>query len=275
MNLSNAEIKHIQDLCLENRQNVLKMVYNAQSGHIGGSLSSCEIMTVLFHKCMRHSLKGKLSKDYDKRDRFVLSKGHVSPIYYSVLAQLGFIKKSELMTFRKLGTILQGHPSLWCPGIEVATGSLGQGLSMACGIALSLKIDKNPANVFVLLGDGEMQEGNVWEALMQASHRNLNNLIAIIDRNNLQIDGNTECVKALGNLSEKIRTFGWNVLEIDGHDINAVYNAIEEAKKAAKPTAIVASTIKGKGVSYMENNAGWHGKAPSKDEYEQAMLELV
>lgn len=275
MMLSNAEIKELEDLCLENRQNILKMVYAAQSGHIGGSLSSCEIMTVLFHKCMKHSLKGKLSKDYNLRDRFVLSKGHVSPIYYSVLAQLGFIKKSELLSFRKLGTRLQGHPSLWCPGIEVATGSLGQGLSMACGIAIALKLDKNPASVFVLLGDGEMQEGNVWEALMQAPHRKLNNLIAIIDRNNLQIDGNTECVKSLDNLADKIRAFNWNVIEIDGHNIESIYTAINDAKKSDLPTAIIASTVKGKGVSFMENNAGWHGKAPSKDDYEKAMLELI
>lgn len=272
--LTNEEVKDIEVLCLENRQNILKMVYEAQSGHIGGSLSACEIMTVLFHKCMKHSVKGKLSKNYNSRDRFVLSKGHVSPIYYSILAQLGFIKKSELSSFRKLGTRLQGHPSLWCPGVEVCTGSLGQGLSMACGIALSLKMDKNPANVFVLLGDGEMQEGNVWEALMHASHRNLNNLVAIIDRNSLQIDGNTEDVKALGNLSEKIRAFGWNVIDIDGHDIKDIYSSIEEAKLSDKPTAIVAKTIKGKGISFMENNAGWHGKAPAKDDFERAMLEL-
>lgn len=272
--LTNDEVKNIEALCLENRQNILKMVFEAQSGHIGGSLSACEIMTVLFHKCMKHSVKGKLSKNYNSRDRFVLSKGHVSPIYYSILAQLGFIKKSELLSFRKLGTRLQGHPSLWCPGVEVCTGSLGQGLSMACGIALALKIDKNPANVFVLLGDGEMQEGNVWEALMQGSHRNLNNLIAIIDRNSLQIDGNTEDVKALGDLSEKIRAFGWNVIDIDGHNIQEIYSSIEEAKLSDKPTAIVAKTIKGKGVSFMENNAGWHGKAPAKDDFEKAMLEL-
>lgn len=272
--LTNDEVKNIEALCLENRQNILKMVYEAQSGHIGGSLSACEIMTVLFHKCMKHSVKGKLSKSYNSRDRFVLSKGHVSPIYYSILAQLGFIKKSELLSFRKLGTRLQGHPSLWCPGVEVCTGSLGQGLSMACGIALALKIDKNPANVFVLLGDGEMQEGNVWEALMQASHRNLNNLVAIIDRNSLQIDGNTEDVKALGDLSEKIRAFGWNVIDIDGHNIQEIYSSIEDAKLSSKPTAIVAKTIKGKGVSFMENDAGWHGKAPAKDDFERAMIEL-
>ena len=226
--LKDTEIKELEALCLQNRKNILNMVYTAQSGHIGGSLSSCELMTVLFHKCMKHSLKGKLSKNYQDRDRFVLSKGHVSPIYYSVLAQLGFFPEAELKSFRKLGTRLQGHPSLWCPGVEVATGSLGQGLSMACGIAISLKLDKNPANVFVLLGDGELQEGNVWEAFMQAPHRNLDNLVAIIDRNRLQIDGSTENIKPIDNLSDKLTAFNWNVLEIDGHNIQDIYNAIEQ-----------------------------------------------
>lgn len=272
--LSEQEINKLKELSHENRQNVVKMVYEAQSGHIGGSLSSCDIMTVLFHKCMKHAVEGKSSPEYQTRDRFVLSKGHVSPVYYSVLAQIGFIPKSELKTFRKLGTRLQGHPSLWCPGIEVASGSLGQGLSMACGIAMSLKLDKNPARVYVLLGDGEMQEGNVWEALMQAPHRHLNNLTAIVDRNRLQIDGNTESVMSIDDLPAKLKAFNWNVLEIDGHNLQEIYDAIESSKIADKPTIIVSNTIKGKGVSFMENNAGWHGKAPSKEDYEKAMLEL-
>lgn len=272
--LSDIQIKKIEDLCIESRRNILSMVYAAQSGHIGGSLSSCEIMTVLFHLCMKHCIEGKTCPDYDSRDRFVLSKGHVSPIYYSVLSQLGFIPKEELLSFRKLGSRLQGHPSHACPGVEIATGSLGQGLSFACGIATALKSDKNPANVFVLLGDGELQEGNVWEAFMQAAHRNLNNLVAIVDRNRLQIDGNTECVKSLGNLSEKLKAFNWEVFEIDGHDIQQIYSTIEQAKKSDRPAVIVANTIKGKGVSFMENNAGWHGKAPAKEDYEKAMLEL-
>ncbi len=272
--LTSADIKELQDLSLENRKNIINMVYEAKSGHIGGSLSACDIMTVLFHKCMKHSIKGKCSEDYNQRDRFVLSKGHVSPIYYSVMAQLGFFEKSELKTFRKLGSRLQGHPSLMCPGVEIATGSLGQGLSMACGISMSLKLDKNPANVFVLLGDGELQEGNTWEAFMQASHRKLNNLTAIIDRNGLQIDGSTECVKALGNLSEKLKAFGWEVIEIDGHDFEQIYSAIQKAKSLDAPVAIVANTVKGKGVSFMENNAGWHGTAPGKDDFEKAIAEL-
>lgn len=272
--LTSSEIKELQDLSLENRRNIIEMVYNAKSGHIGGSLSACDILTVLFHKCMKHAVGGKLSDNYNERDRFVLSKGHISPAYYSVMAQLGFFDKSELLTFRKLGSRLQGHPSLMCPGVEVATGSLGQGLSMGCGIAMALKLDKNPANVFVMLGDGELQEGNVWEAFMQGAHRKLDNLIAIIDRNGLQIDGSTECVKALGNLADKINAFGWEVIEINGHNIEEIYNAIEQAKIIKAPVAIIANTIKGKGVSFMENNAGWHGTAPSKADYEKAISEL-
>ena len=272
--LTDIEIKELEDLSKENRQNVIKMVYNAKSGHIGGSLSSCEIMTVLFHKCMKHALGGKNTSDYEIRDRFVLSKGHISPLYYSVLSQIGFIPKDELMTFRKLGSRLQGHPSLYCPGVEVATGSLGQGLSIACGKAISLKLDNNPAHVFVLLGDGELQEGSIWEAMMQAPHRKLNNLTAIIDRNRLQIDGCRESVKALDNLQEKIKAFNWNVIEIDGHNIQEIYLALESSKSSDKPTAIIANTTKGKGVSFMENNAAWHGKAPSQEDYEKAMMEL-
>lgn len=272
--LTSTDIKELQDLALENRRNIIEMVYQAKSGHIGGSLSACDIMTVLFHKCMKHAINGKLSDEYKDRDRFVLSKGHVSPIYYSVMAQLGFFDKEELQTFRKLGSRLQGHPSLMCPGVEIATGSLGQGLSMACGIAMALKLDKNPANVFVMLGDGELQEGNTWEAFMQASHRKLDNLIAIIDRNGLQIDGSTECVKALGNLTDKVKAFGWNVIEIDGHNIEQIYNSIEKAKSMDAPVAIIANTVKGKGVSFMENNAGWHGTAPGKEDYEKAISEL-
>lgn len=265
--LNNEEVKKIQELALENRRNILDMVYEAQSGHIGGSLSASDILTVLFHKCMNNSCD-------EKRDRFILSKGHISPLYYSLLAQIGVIPKEELKSFRKLSSRLQGHPSLLCPGVEVATGSLGQGLSMACGIAIALKLDNNPANVFVMLGDGELQEGNIWEAFMQAPYRKLDNLIAIIDRNRLQIDGNTENIKPLDDLGAKLRAFNWNVIEIDGHNINEIFEAIEKAKKSDIPTAIIANTIKGKGVSFMENNPGWHGKAPSKEDYEKAISEL-
>lgn len=272
--LNQNEVKEIEKLCKESRQNIIKMVHNAQSGHIGGALSSTELMTVLFHRCMKTAPKWKDDKNYENRDRFVLSKGHASSIYYSVLSQLGYFPKEELLTFRKFGSRLQGHPAPFCPGVEVATGSLGQGLSIACGIAMGLKLDKNPANVFVLMGDGELQEGSVWEAFMNAPCRKLNNLIAIIDRNRLQIDGCTENIKPLDPLDEKIKAFNWNVIEIDGHDINAIYKAIEEAKASDKPSAIIANTVKGKGVSFMENNAGWHGKATNAEDFEKAMKEL-
>lgn len=272
--LNKAEIEKLKVFCKENRQNIIKMVYNAQSGHIGGSLSSTELVTVLFHKCMKLAPRWLKDKNFKTRDRFVLSKGHVSPIYYCNLAQMGYFPKEELMTFRKLGSRLQGHPATFCPGVDAATGSLGQGLSIACGMALGLRLDNNPANVFVLLGDGELQEGSVWEAFMDAAAKNLSSIVAIIDRNRLQIDGSTEDIKALDNLSEKIRAFNWNVIEIDGHNIEQIYNAIELAKAADKPTAIIANTVKGKGVSFMENNAGWHGKAPKKEEFEKAMEEL-
>ncbi len=183
--------------------------------------------------------------------------------------------QEELMTFRKMGSKLQGHPSRgYVNGVEASTGSLGQGLSLGCGIALGLKLDKNPANVVVYMGDGELQEGSNWEAFMQASHRNLDNLIAIIDRNKLQIDGCTEDVMSVGDAAAKIKAFGWDVVEIDGHDINQIYEAIEQAKKSTKPFAIVANTVKGKGVSFMENNAGWHGKAPNDEQLAQALEEL-
>lgn len=272
--LSETDLKQLKSLCKENRINIIRMIYNAQSGHIGGALSATDIMTVLYHKCMKTAPKWTKDKNFAERDRFVLSKGHASSILYCVLAQLEYFPKEELMTFRLFGSRLQGHPVPFCPGIEVATGSLGQGLSIACGIAMGLKLDKNPAHVFVLLGDGELQEGNVWEAFMQAPQRKLDNLIAIIDRNRLQIDGCTENIKSLDPLADKIKAFNWDVIEIDGHDLNAIYNAIEKAKDSDKPIAIIANTVKGKGVSFMENNAGWHGKAPNKDDYEKAITEL-
>lgn len=273
--LDEKELKRIESLCKESRQNVVEMVYNAQSGHIGGALSAVEILTVLYQKFMKVSPKWREDKDFDKRDRFVLSKGHASSALYSVLSQLGFFPKKDLMTFRLFGTKLQGHPAVFCKGVDAATGSLGQGLSIACGMALGLKLDKNPAHVYCLLGDGELQEGSVWEAFMHCAHENLNNITAIIDRNRLQIDGCTENVKTLDNLADKIRAFNWEVIEIDGHDIQAIYSVLEKSLKSDKPFAIIANTIKGKGVSFMENNAGWHGKAPNKEDFERAMKELV
>lgn len=272
--LSDNDIKSLEKLCKENRKNILKMVYNAQSGHIGGAMSAVELLTVLYHKCMNICPKWTKDENFANRDRFVLSKGHASSVLYSVLSQLGYFPKEELMTFRLFGSRLQGHPVPVCPGIDVATGSLGQGLSVACGMAMGLKLDKNPAKVFCLMGDGELQEGSVWEAFMHCTHQKLDNIIAIIDRNRLQIDGCTENVKSLDPLDAKLKAFNWDVIEIDGHDIQAVYEAIEKAKKSDKPVAILADTVKGKGVSFMENNAGWHGKAPNKEDFERALAEL-
>lgn len=272
--LNENEIEKLKKLCNENRKNVIKMVYNAQSGHLGGSLSAAEIVTVLYNKCMNLPKLWKKGEDFENRDRFVLSKGHASAILYAVLAQVGYLSEEELMGFRIFGSRLQGHPCPICDGVEVASGSLGQGLSIACGMAMGLKLDKKQSKVFCLMGDGELQEGSVWEAFMHCSHQKLNNIIAIIDRNRLQIDGCTESVKGLDPLPEKVKAFGWEVVEIDGNDVSEVYNAIEIGKNSDKPFAIVANTVKGKGVSFMENNAGWHGKAPNKEQYEIALQEL-
>lgn len=273
--LNKEELENLKEICRQTRINILKMVHNASSGHIGGAFSGVEILNVLYNKSLNISPEWNKSKDFDKRDRFILSKGHASALLYSVLAQRGFFPEEELMTFRKFNSRLQGHPCCRAlDGIEVSSGSLGQGLSIGCGMAAGLKLDKNPAQVVVYMGDGELQEGSVWEAFMQASHRKFDNIIAIIDRNRLQIDGCTEDVMSLDPLDKKLEAFGWEVVTIDGHDINQIYETIETAKKATKPFAIIANTIKGKGVSFMENNAGWHGKAPNDEQFEQAMAEL-
>jgi len=273
--LNESEIKELEAFALSVRRNIVKMVHAAKSGHPGGSLSGVEVLTVLYKKCLNIPKEWNNSPDFDKRDRFILSKGHASPLLYSVLAGCGIIDEEDLITFRKFSSKLQGHPAKHClNGIETSTGSLGQGLSIGCGVAMGLKMDKNPANVFVLTGDGELQEGSCWEAFMQASHRNLDNLIAIVDRNRLQIDGDTEKVMGLDNLANKIKAFGWEAIEIDGHDYNQIYDAVEKAKACNKPCAIIANTIKGKGVSFMENQAGWHGKAPNDEEFKVAMKDL-
>ena len=273
--LTNQEIEKLGLSALNVRRNIVKMIHSAKSGHPGGSLSGVDILTVLYNKSLNIPLEWDKSTDFEERDRFILSKGHASPLLYSILAEYGIIKEDELLTFRKMGTNLQGHPSKgYIPGIETSTGSLGQGLSIGCGVAMGLKLDKNPANVVVYMGDGELQEGSCWEAFMQAGHRKLDNLIAIIDRNRLQIDGCTEDVMALGDVASKIKEFGWETLEIDGHNYQEIYDAIEKAKKSEKPFAIVANTIKGKGVSFMENQAGWHGKAPNDEQLMQALEEL-
>lgn len=258
------------------RKDILSMICGAKSGHPGGSLSAVEIISVLYTKILSVPVEWKKSPKFKERDRFVLSKGHASACLYSVLARLGFFNPDELSTFRKLGSRLQGHPStrFGLEGIEASTGSLGQGLSMGVGMAIALKLDKINSKVFVLLGDGEMQEGNVWEALMQASHRKLDNLVIIIDRNKLQIDGSCDDVKTLEPLDKKLEAFGFKVKTVDGHCEKDLIETLSEAKKAAVPFAVIANTIKGKGISFMENVAGWHGKVPKSDEEARAMEEL-
>lgn len=273
--LTISEIEDLKKSAVNVRRNIVKMVHSAKSGHPGGSLSGVDILVVLYKKCLNIPSEWDKSPEFMMRDRFILSKGHASPLLYSILSDNGFFSSEELNTFRRINSKLQGHPAKgYIPGVEVSTGSLGQGLSLGCGIAMGLKLDKNPAKVVVYTGDGELQEGSCWEAFMQAAHRNLDNLIAIIDRNKLQIDGCTENVMSLGNVAGKIKSFGWNTIEIDGHDYSEIYNAIETAKKSAKPFAIIANTIKGKGVSFMENQAGWHGKAPNDEQLTQALEEL-
>ena len=273
--ISDLEIKEIQEVSKKLRREILMMIHNAKSGHPGGSLSCIDVLNVLFTKCMTHYPECEKNPNYINRDRFVLSKGHASAALYTVMAHCGYFSEDDLLTFRKFGSKLQGHPCCNAlKGIEISTGSLGQGLSIACGMALGLKLDKIQSKVFVYMGDGEIQEGSVWEAAMNAAHNKLNNLIAFVDRNKLQIDGSTENVKSIGDAAQKFQAFGWNTIEIDGHDIKEIYNAIQTAKTSDKPVVIIANTIKGKGVSFMENNAGWHGKAPNDEQLQQALEEL-
>lgn len=266
--LNENEVLELKSISSKIRQNIVKTVHHSNSGHPGGSLSCTDIMTVLYFKVMKHFKEWDKHPEWNTRDRFVLSKGHCSPAFYSTLAQAGYIEFEELKTFRKIHSRLQGHPAYgYLPGIEVSTGSLGQGLSMSCGIALGLRMDNSESRVFTIMGDGELQEGQVWEAAMNAAHHKLGNLTAIVDRNKLQIDGCTENIKALGPLDKKWEAFGWHVIEIDGHDHQQIYQALVESakigKEQSKPVVIIANTVKGKGVSFMENNSGWHGKAPN------------
>jgi transketolase len=257
MNLS-----ELQTTANEIRKHSLRMVYLASSGHIGGSLGIADVITALYFNVM--------SED----DKFVLSKGHCSPALYSVLALKGKFPVEKLDTFRQIDSYLQGHPSMGeVPGVDMSTGSLGQGISAACGIALAAKMDASSRCCYAVLGDGETQEGQVWEAAMFAAHYKLDNLCAIIDYNGLQIDGEVEEVMGIAPLADKWRAFGWNVIEIDGHNFEEIIKALS-IEKNGKPTAIIARTIKGKGVSFMENNPDWHGTAPNKEQYELGMSEL-
>lgn len=255
------------------RMGIIEGVFNAKSGHPGGSLSCVDILTYLYFDHMNIDPQDPKNED---RDRFVLSKGHAAPALYSVLALRGFFPVEELKTLRKSDSMLQGHPSVkYTPGVDMCTGSLGQGISAACGMALGAKLAGKEFRVFTVLGDGEIQEGQVWEAAMYASAKGLDNLVAVVDNNGLQIDGKIAEVNSPYPIAEKFKSFGWNVLEISAHsfdEIDAAFNAAAEFK--GKPSVIVASSVKGKGVSFMEDQVGWHGTAPNAEQYEQAMSEL-
>ena len=255
------------------RMGVIESTHAAKAGHPGGSLSAADMFTYLYFKELNVD---PANPKWEDRDRFVLSKGHTAPGMYSALALRGFFPWDDLKTLRHIGSHLQGHPNMnTTPGVDMSTGSLGQGISVAAGMALSAKYLKKDCRVYTLLGDGEVQEGQVWEAMMFAGHYKLDNLCVIVDNNGLQIDGNVADVMNPYSIVDKMKSFGFEVVEIDGHDFDQIESALAQAKEVkGKPFGIVMKTVKGKGVSYMENNAGWHGKAPNDAEYEQAMMEL-
>lgn len=268
-----TDVKELENIAKKIRVGIVEQVYNGKSGHPGGSLSCADILTVLYFNQMNINPENPKA---EARDRFVLSKGHASPALYSTLAHRGFFSVEELKTFRNIESKLQGHPDMnKVPGVDMTTGSLGQGLSVANGMALSSKLNSNGLRVYCLVGDGEIQEGQIWEAAMSSAHYKLDNLCLIVDNNNLQIDGEVDKVKNIYPLDDKFRSFGFEVIKIDGHNIAQIIEAFETAKKIkGKPTVIIANTIKGKGVSFMENQAGWHGKAPNEEQYKQAIEEL-
>lgn len=267
------DIKALEKTAAEVRVGVVKAIHNAGSGHPGGSLSAADIVTALYFSEMNVDPK---NPKMEGRDKLILSKGHAGPVQYSALALKGYFPVEDFMTLRKLGSKFQGHPDMnKVPGIEMSTGSLGQGFAAAGGMAIANKLNNDPGRIYVLLGDGEIQEGIVWEAAMSAAHYKLDNMVGILDYNGLQIDGRNEDVMTVAPVADKFRAFGWNVLEINGHDFEEILDAFAKARECkGKPTMIVAKTVKGKGVSFMEDNAGWHGKAPNDEETEQAVAEL-
>lgn len=268
-----TSVEALKRIAIKVRKGIIEEIYSAKSGHPGGSLSCADILTVLYFYQMNIDEEKPLDQN---RDRLVLSKGHAAPALYSVLAEKGYFDKQLLQTFRKIGSNLQGHPDMKkVEGVDMTTGSLGQGISAAVGMALASKMDKAGCKIYCILGDGELEEGQVWEALTSASKNDLDNLCVIVDNNNLQIDGEIDKVGGMNNLTEKFISFGFNVLNIDGHNINSIIDAFLTAKQTkGKPTAIIAKTIKGKGVSFMEGEATWHGKAPDEEEYKKAIEEL-
>ena len=268
-----VDIKSLEEHAKVIRRHVVRMIAKAGTGHPGSSLSTVDLLVALFYSKLRHNPQQPAWPD---RDRFVMSKGHGCPALYAVLAEMGYFSVDKLDTLRQFGSILQGHPCMkTTPGIEISGGSLGQGLSVGLGIALAAKLDKKDYRTYVMLGDGEIEEGQVWEAAMAASHYKADNLCAIIDQNGLQIDGFIHEIMSSYPIPDKWRGFGWHVIEINGHDYKAILSAYEEAEKIkGMPTVVVAKTIKGKGVSFMENQVDWHGKAPSMEEAERALAEL-
>lgn len=268
-----TNIEELEQIANQIRIDIIEEVYRGKSGHPGGSLSCADILTVLYFNEMNINPQEPKLKN---RDRFVLSKGHCSPALYGALGERGFFNRELLLTFRGIESILQGHPDMKkVPGVDMSTGSLGQGLSAANGMAIAAKLDNDANRVYCLMGDGEIEEGQVWEAAMSACQYKLDNLCVIVDNNNLQIDGTVEEVMSSYPIDEKFRSFGFHVINIDGHNIKQIIEAFEEAKTVkGKPTAIIAKTIKGKGVSFMENAVGWHGKAPNEEEYNKAIQEL-
>lgn len=274
MHLSDEQIKRLEEIACEVRQDVVAMLLEAKSGHSAGTLGMADIFTTLYHSgAMKHDPK---NPNWEGRDRIILSNGHICPVQYAAMARAGYFLLEELMTLRKYGSRLQGHPHKEkLPGIETSSGPLGSGLSQAAGMAYGFKIDKKKNQVICLMGDGELDCGQVWEAAMWAGKNKLDNLTAIIDRNNIQIDGFTEDVMPLEPLREKFESFGWHVLEIDGHNIGEIYDAIFEARAIfEKPVMIIAHTIPGKGVDFMEFDFGWHGKVPNAEEAQKALNEL-
>lgn len=271
--ITDVSIALVEDKAKEIRQDIIKMLGQAGSGHTGGSLSAADILSCLYFWEMRMD-PGK--PKWDERDRFVLSKGHAAPVLYATLAQKGYFPKEYLDTLRKLGSPLQGHPDMKkLPGVEASTGSLGQGISWAVGMAQAARIDHKDYRVYALLGDGELEEGMVWEALMAAAHYKLDNMVAIVDHNGLQIDGRITDVLSPEPVADKLRAFGWETLVVNGHSVPELMKALDTARQTkGRPTAIVAETVKGKGCSFMENRAEWHGVAPKPDEVEKALAEL-
>ena len=272
--VSSEKIKELEAIARKLRQHIVRMTCAAASGHPGGSLSAADLVTVLYFYKMRHNPK---DPSWSDRDRFVMSKGHAAPVLYAALAEAGYFPTSYLNSLRRVGSSLQGHVDmLSLPGIEMSTGSLGQGLSAANGMALAARLDKKNYRIYCILGDGECQEGQVWEAAMTSSHHKLDNLTAMVDHNKYQIDGRIEDIKSLTPLADKWKAFGWNVINCDGHDIKAIINALEKAESVkGKPTMIIADTIKGKGVSFMEEQPlEYHGRAPSTEEEKKALAEL-